>query len=676
MLRTIHSGIRTFARTSHLLAILALGLGLLPTLHAATLDPSVLPRVEAATFEVVAAKPVHDPLTYEKPLPFDLLPYQRRTDKYYSVGTAFAIGGGRYVTAGHVLLIGLGSLWGPPELRDSAGHVYAIDKIEKFSLEKDFVVFTLKQDPGRAALKVDTHPALNQTVYAVGNALGTGIVIRDGLYTSSTPEVENGRWKWMRFSAAASPGNSGGPLLDAHGNVIGVVLMKSPNENLNYALPMADVLAAPDNLAEMDKRIGYGFDVFDDSLNNSLKATFALPKTLPDFFAALQKHMQHFADTQLKALLAKDPAHLFPNGSGSSELLHGVASMGDFPSMIVRNSNGKWNLSNRHSRQLSLDKNGYVTIGVIKHNMLFHLRKPDSVSADALYSQPQKLMDLLLKTGFMRRHVGSEAIRITSLGKPVVHTSHVDKWHRRWQVFEWPVPYLNRNLVMTALPVPDGYIGMLSGAPAADTHDYMINLEALTDFMYVSYDGTLAQWKSFLKQRDLLPAAFKHIDIGIDYGHRFSYKSERVHLDVTPKLQKIQPDSVLTLGFSFFKDHGKVVWDVADVWLAAQQHEDNVVSILRNEIPASNLDSDYKDEWNKVLHRRHPYDGVARNDDDVTKITGVVGAPAAHKPAVLYTAYYDAEGTHSQAQMKDKLDLLLKNFKITEPTATAVDAQP
>ncbi|HET8553486.1 MAG TPA: trypsin-like peptidase domain-containing protein [Rhodanobacteraceae bacterium] len=672
MLRTIHSGIRSFARASRLLAILALGLGLLPAVHAATLDPSVLPRVEAATFEVVAAKPTHDPLSYEKPLPLNLLPYQQRTDKYYSIGTAFAIGNGRYVTAGHVLLIGLGSLWGPPELRDAAGHVYAIDKIEKFSLEKDFVVFTLKHDPDKAALKIDKHPALNQTVYAVGNALGTGIVIRDGLYTSMTPETENGRWKWMRFSAAASPGNSGGPLLDAHGNVIGVVLMKSPNENLNYALPMADVLAAPDHLAEIDKRIGYGFDVFDDSLNNSLKATFALPKTLPDFFAALQKRMQDFSDAQLKALLAKDPSHLFPNGDGSSELLHGVATMGDFPSMIVRNSNGKWSLSGRHSRQLSLDDNGYVTIGIIKHQLLFHLRKPDSVSAGTLYSQPRKLMDLLLKTGFMRRHVGSEAIRVTSLGKPVVHDSHVDKWHRRWQVFIWPVAYINRNMVMTVLPVPDGYVGMLTGAPAADTHDYLVNLEALTDFMYVNYDGTLAQWKDFLKQRDLLPAAFKHIDIDIDYGHRFSYQSGRVHLDVTPKLQKIQPDSVLTLGFSFFKDHGKVVWDVADVWLAAQQHESNVVSILRNEVPAPNMDSDYKDEWNKVLHRHHPYDGVARNDDDVTKITGVVGAPAAHHPAVLYTAYYNAEGTHSQAQMQDKLDLLLKNFKITEPTATTL----
>src|SRR6185312_9545729 len=97
------------------ISVLALlwGLGV-PAAHAATLDPSALPQIEAATFEVVQAKPTSDTLTYEKPLPLDLLPYQERTDKYHSIGTAFAIGHGRYVTAGHVLLAGRDSLWGAP----------------------------------------------------------------------------------------------------------------------------------------------------------------------------------------------------------------------------------------------------------------------------------------------------------------------------------------------------------------------------------------------------------------------------------------------------------------------------------------------------------------------------------------------------------------------------------
>ncbi|KAJ0342368.1 hypothetical protein COL154_014107, partial [Colletotrichum chrysophilum] len=99
-------------------ALLALGSARADT----TLDPWLLPGIQPPTLEVVAAKP-KDTLTYEKPLPLDLLPYQERTDKYHSIGTAFAIGPNTYVTAAHVFMIGYQSLWGPPELRDASGKV-------------------------------------------------------------------------------------------------------------------------------------------------------------------------------------------------------------------------------------------------------------------------------------------------------------------------------------------------------------------------------------------------------------------------------------------------------------------------------------------------------------------------------------------------------------------------
>ena len=141
--------------------------------HAASLDPAVLPKIQAATFEVVAAKPLNDPLTYEKPLPLELLPFQERNDKYFSIGTAFAIGNNRYVTAGHVLQVGIGSLWGPPALRDASGNVYAIDKIEKYSLQEDFVVFSLVKPPANAAaLEVNTSPSLNAVGLRRGQRAG------------------------------------------------------------------------------------------------------------------------------------------------------------------------------------------------------------------------------------------------------------------------------------------------------------------------------------------------------------------------------------------------------------------------------------------------------------------------------------------------------------------------
>jgi hypothetical protein len=82
--------------------------------------------------------------------------------------------------------------------------------------------------------------------------------------------------------------------------------------------------------------------------------------------------------------------------------------------------------------------------------------------------------------------------------------------------------------------------------------------------------------------------------------------------------------------------------------------------------PSPDLDDSYRSDWDKLLHRRHPYDGVVIDGDDTTRIMRVVDTPAGAKPAVLYTAYYDAEGSHPQAAMKAKLDLLMQNLRVTE----------
>jgi serine protease Do len=650
-------------------ALLVALIGLYPSggAHAASLDAAVLPKIQAATFEVVAAKPLNDPLTYEKPLPLELLPFQERNDKYFSIGTAFAIGNNRYVTAGHVLQVGIGSLWGPPALRDAAGNVYAIDKIEKYSLQEDFVVFSLAKQPANAAaLEVNTHPALNEVVYAVGNALGTGVIIRDGLYTSDTPEDQDGRWKWMRFSAAASPGNSGGPLLDKDGKLIGIVLMKSANENLNYALPIDLILKAPDHLAVMDQRVPYQLDIFDATQNNILKDQFALPLSFADFSAAYTKRMDTYTDAQIKLLLSKDADKLFPRGDGSSRILHSTARQSAFPGLIVRSTTGDWEVIGKSSKKIPLADNGYVTAGVAKSNILFHLRKPDNVSASALYGDPAMLMDQLAKVGIFQRRVGSEEIKITSLGKPATDSVHVDAWQRRWQVRIWNMPYMNVRVVTFSLPVPDGYVTMLRFAAGGHDYDSIADMNVLTDFIDLAYGGTLAQWKEYLKNTALLPTPLKGITVDADYGKRFGYRGSRLDFSFTPSLQKIEQDSVLMLGFGFFDDHGKVVWDVGDVQVLANANDPDQINIQRHVAPSADLDDDFKSEWNKLTHQRHPYDSVAQSDNGQMQIATTAGVAGNAAPSVLYSVGVAVDGTQPQPAMKAKLDQLTQGLHVND----------
>ena len=654
-----------------LILMASLGLSGMAATHAASLDPAVLPKIEAATFEVVQAKPVNDPLTYEKPLPLDLLPYQERTDKYYSIGTAFAIGNNRYVTAGHVLLAGVGSLWGLPELRDAGGHVYPIGKIEKFSLRQDFVVFSLAQPPAKAvALDIDPKPALNQVVYAVGNALGTGVVIRDGLYTSVTPEQQDGSWKWMRFSAAASPGNSGGPLLDKDGKLIGVVLMKSQNENLSYALPISQVLDAPEHRAIMDSRMAYQFDVFETIQNGFFKAQFALPATLGDFYRNFQARFDAYTDTQLKALLDKESANLFPNGTGSARLLSQQTKLDGFPTLIVRGSDNEWIRIGRQSGHLTLADNGYVDFAGVGQNGLIHLRRPDGMSADRFYRDAKSRMDLLGKAGMFQRTVAGEKIKVISLGKPAFDSVHVDRWQRSWHVDIWPLSYANVLVMTYSLPVPDGSVMLMRFVPASREHDIKADMDELSNFVYVTYEGTLAQWKDYLAEPALLPAAFKNIHIDFDYDHRFSYASQRVAFSYTPEVQVITPGNLMWLGFRFFKDNGRPVWDVADVdiWKDAVSDDHNNVNIQRFAAPPSGLDDDMSSRWRKLSGRQYPYNGVARYEGDLMKIDAVVASTASDdkQSAVLYTAFYGVAGTHPQADMQSKLGLLMKNMRVLE----------
>jgi S1-C subfamily serine protease len=59
-----------------------------------------------------------------------------------------------------------------------------------------------------------------------------------GLYgTVTTGIVSRVTWSAIQTDAAANPGNSGGPALDAQGHVVGV-LVRGGGENINFAIPI------------------------------------------------------------------------------------------------------------------------------------------------------------------------------------------------------------------------------------------------------------------------------------------------------------------------------------------------------------------------------------------------------------------------------------------------------
>jgi serine protease Do len=630
------------------------------------LDAAVQQRILGATFEVVQLKPPDGAVTYERDLPMDLIPYQQRIDKYRSIGTAFAIGPNRYVTAGHVLSVGQDSQYGPPALRDSAGTVYDIDKVVRYSDAQDFAEFSLKRTPSaEKVLPTAAPPPLNDAVFAVGNALGQGVVIRDGVYTSDTPEETNGRWKWLRFTAAASPGNSGGPLVDKNGNVIGIVLRKSESENLNYAAPIALVAAAPDTEALIDTRVNFKVPVLDTSEVIESHERVALPATLADFYSGMHKVLHAIIVRDNAQLLDHNKDRLFPNSTTSAALLTEVARS-PFPRMIREGQDRNWAIVGPQVREARLDNNGIVRFG----GFLFRLRAPDDVKLAALYADSKLYMDLMLRGGYsLNRRIGSATIKVTSLGKAQEEFTYTDAWGRTWQEKIWAIPYDDLYLVTMNLPTPEGYAAMFMVTRGGAKDALLEQQKILANFTYVTFEASLARWREYLPLKASQPKVFSGLDLSIDSDYRkLHVASKRLELNITPEVLPLTATTTLALNFGYYKDGSAVVWDVGGILVGENAEKNEFVEARRFVAPGASLPDNFQNNWKRLQAGDFPYNGVAADDKGGMKASVAVlpTGTGAGTAAVRYALTVRNEGAPGQDAMHAQLDALQKAFKDLE----------
>jgi serine protease Do len=641
------------------------------TAAGATVSARLQDAARASTLEVVGTKPANDPLTYEKPLPLELLPFYVRSDAYLPVGTAFCIGPNRYVSAAHVLGAGVASQYGAPKLRDRQGRVYDIDQVLKYSTLEDFAVFSLRNPPKTPALPVNRAPRINQTVYAVGDALGEGIVIRDGLFTSETPEELEGRWNWIRFSAAASPGNSGGPLLDRNGRVIGIVLAKSPNENLNYAAPIARVLDAPEGKGKVEARASFGLSFLPDTIVSEFNEEFPLPASYADFSRQMTGLIDREYDRAKARLLESQAATLFPKGEGSEALLHSQYRTRD-PRLILK-EDGRWNATEAYmSSTVELPKNGSIDSGMLAGTRVLRLWTPDGVSVGDLFRDSRVYMDLALKGLKFTRTIASQSIKITSLGAAREQSEFVDAWQRKWQLRTWVLPFWDSVAVSLALPVPGGCVSLVRVTPTALEYGTVDEMKMLAGLAYVTYQGTLDNWREFLALKSWQPQAFSKLEIAFEYGKSFRYRSPRLEVELPHDLESITGRSVLALNFSYFRDHGTVVWDVAGIGLLGDEDATTYVDVLRRPRPPGSLGREYQDTWRKLVNREAPYDSIAYPEGRKTLIGTTVTADADSKEridaaaTVLYEIQYAVNARLGQKLMREMEQTILRGTKILE----------
>ena len=132
---------------------------------------------------------------------------------------------------------GSGLVWNRSGLILTNAHVARGDSAELELWDgRRFPARVLLRDPWRdlAVLRTtatDLHPAVigdsdaarpGELVLAVGNPLGFAGALSTGVVHSVGPIRGMGRQRWIRAGVQLAPGNSGGPLANAQGQVIGI----------------------------------------------------------------------------------------------------------------------------------------------------------------------------------------------------------------------------------------------------------------------------------------------------------------------------------------------------------------------------------------------------------------------------------------------------------------------
>ena len=113
------------------------------------------------------------------------------------------------------------------------------------SEQEDIAVVSLAKPPeSMTPLEVASfNPEAGTAVYAIGNpGLGGDVLVQtisEGIVSYPSRELDG--HVYVQHTAAVNHGNSGGPLLDETGCVVGMVSLKAALEGVSFAIPVSEI---------------------------------------------------------------------------------------------------------------------------------------------------------------------------------------------------------------------------------------------------------------------------------------------------------------------------------------------------------------------------------------------------------------------------------------------------
>ncbi len=649
-------------------------------------------ELKYSVFEIVIKREKDLGLVYKKRLPIEKIPFRERHDDFDSTGTAFAISSTDLVSAAHVFDFPYFSTTDVYYVRDSDGQVHEINQVKKYSQYKDMIVFSLKTYPKQfKPMSLQTHSDVGDRVYTVGNALAQGIAIREGQLANYSPEERAGKWNQIVFSAPVSGGNSGGPLVNAAGDAIGIVVSRYEGENLNFALPASEILNTPENEAEF-----YVSDIGIEFLKSE-------PIQIWDYRAKLPMNLKDLAKTAESKLrsdvlsiwnnkVTREKSLYFPNDA-EAKLYLWNQDFSTFTIPVRKAKNSKY--------ELMFKETDFQEIKTSNTETAFYLQV-DPKDVDSLQlpfkgsyrmslieidfgakknhlsflNRPQLLLDPLVAADpdwFVRWITEDDPVPVETLGPPTEKNLFKDTLGRPWLKFVWRTHHDLSSFFLNCLPKPSGFGCVLH---TVSTRNESLAVQEKFERLYASwfptsYSGTLDQWKKFLTfDKFLLPEKLQ--TMGLQFkketktltilSEPFSFQenrsrySEKTNLTLVTGYNARNPSEQAVLGLVI--DDGKVIQDI----------------IVQHTPPQKTPTSDeYEEkEWQNKITGHAPFNGQphSENAETIARWVLVEGGPVTTKTRpkkpvnTIYLASCKKVGPSNKRELQKECEKWVRAIKI------------
>jgi len=119
----------------------------------------------------------------------------------------------------------------------SDGGTYEVTGVAGYSEEFDIAILTTTISD-TMAVATSTSVTTGESVYVLGSSRGLTGTFSEGLVSTAERMMDD--IPFVQISAPISPGNSGGPVVNVYGEVIGIAtLIRTDGQNLNFALPIS-----------------------------------------------------------------------------------------------------------------------------------------------------------------------------------------------------------------------------------------------------------------------------------------------------------------------------------------------------------------------------------------------------------------------------------------------------